>query len=441
MAATIWFIIFGGVFIVMGLAASLVRRLPLTTSLLYLAIGVALGPLGLGFFRLDPIRQAALLERGTEIVVIISLFAAGLKLRVPWNNARWKIAFRLAFVSMLITVGLISVVAYYLLSLPLGAAIILGAVLAPTDPVLASDVQVRDAEDQDRLRFSLTSEAGLNDGTAFPLVMLGLGLLGLHELGENGTRWILVDVLWAIPGGLAVGAVLGTVISKLVIKLRHRHRENVILDDFLALGLIAISYGLALLLKTYGFLAVFAAGLALRRTERMFSGDKPAPQVKDLARLGKHEEIATASPETVPAYTAQAVLLFNEQLERLGEVAMVILLGGMAWSASAGIRDLWFVPLLFLVIRPLSASLGLWGTSGSRAQHALISWFGIRGIGSLYYLFYAITHGLPADLAQRLSAITLAVVACSIVVHGISVTPLMNAYARRHAPRHRPISY
>jgi NhaP-type Na+/H+ or K+/H+ antiporter len=223
----------------MALSGTLVKRLPLTTSFLYLIAGLALGPTWLGLITLQPVRDAALLERITEIAVIISLFTAGLKLRTPLRDSLWKLPLRLASVSMMLTVGLVAWVGVVMLDLPLGAAILLGAVLAPTDPVLASDVQVSDVQDRDRLRFSLTGEAGLNDGTAFPFVMLGLGLLGLHDMGETpfvGWRWIAIDVVWAIIGGLGIGALLGLMIGRLVIYLRREHKEAVGLDDFLALG-------------------------------------------------------------------------------------------------------------------------------------------------------------------------------------------------------------
>ena len=126
---------------------------------------------------------------------------------------------------MLITVGLVAFAGVVGLGLSVGAAVVLGAVLAPTDPVLASDVQMRHPSDQDNVRFSLTGEAGMNDGTAFPFLMLGLGLLGLHNLGSAGWRWFLVDVLWATAGGLAVGALLGVLTSRFVLYLRREHRE------------------------------------------------------------------------------------------------------------------------------------------------------------------------------------------------------------------------
>ena len=196
---TLPFILTGALFVVMALATSVLQRLPLSTSLLYLATGYAVGPAGLGLLDLDPLRSSAVLERITEVAVIVSLFTAGLKLRLPlttpgglWPRLHpaWRPALRLATLSMVLTVALVAGSAWWLFGLPLGAAVLLGAILAPTDPVLASDVQVDDPSDRDRLRFSLTGEAGLNDGTAFPFVLLGLGLLGLHELGPLGLRWL-----------------------------------------------------------------------------------------------------------------------------------------------------------------------------------------------------------------------------------------------------------
>jgi NhaP-type Na+/H+ or K+/H+ antiporter len=436
----LWFAIAGLLLIGMALIGSLVKRLPVTTSVVYLLVGVALGPSWLGLITLDIVRHAELLERVTEVAVIISLFTAGLKLRAPIRDSLWKPAHRLAWISMTLTVGLVTLVGVYALHLPVGVAVLLGAVLAPTDPVLASDVQVADVNDRDRLRFSLTGEAGFNDGAAFPFVMLGLGLLGLHDIGAEpftGWRWLAVDVVWAIVGGLGIGALLGMMIGRLVLYLRREHKEALGLDDFLALGLIALSYGAALLAHAYGFLAVFAAGLALRATERHFTSEEVPEDVQTMSTEEEAEEIAT-HPDKAPAYMAQAVLAFNEQLERIGELAVVVLLGGMLTLKMLPVEALWFVPLLFFVIRPLSVLVGLLGARVSRVQRGFIAWFGIRGIGSLYYLTYAIAHGLPEDVARRLSAITLATVAASIVVHGISVTPLMNFYAYKRKGSHKP---
>jgi len=409
----IWTLIIGALLLTMALAGTWLRRLPLSTAMLYLAAGVAIGPAGLVLMAPDPLVYSVILERASEVAVLISLFAVGLKLGLPFSDKGWRLPARLAIVSMTMTVAMIAAIGMVGLGLSLGASILLGAILAPTDPVLASDVQVVEASDRDRLRFSLTGEGALNDGAAFPFVMLGLGLLGLHDLGTGGWRWLAVDVLWATVGGLLIGGALGTLVGRLVVHLRSRHKASVGLDEFLALGLIALTYGLAVLSHTYGFLAVLAAGIALQRVT-----ERPG----EVAR--------TASADLM-----QEVQGFNEQLERIAEVAIVLAIGGMLAYTYLHASAVWFVLVLLLVVRPVSVWVGLLGAPVSRDQRVLISWFGIRGIGSIYYLMFAINHGLPRALAEELIALTLAMVAASIVVHGISVTPLMNAYARRKERR------
>lgn len=426
---TIWYLIAGVLFITMALSSSILRRLPLTTSILYLLIGLVVGSMGFGFIDLDLIKDAALIERVTEVAVIVSLFTAGLKLRIDWSDSRWRVPVRLAVISMIITIGLIAIAGMVGLGLSIGAAILLGAMLAPTDPVLASEVAVDSPSDEDQLRLGLTGEAGLNDGTAFPFVMLGLGLLGLHDIGSFGWRWLAVDLVWASIGGIATGILLGTLVGYLVIYLRREHREAVGLDEFLTLGLIALSYGSALLIHTYGFLAVFAAGLALRRVERRLTPGNFEEAIEEVVS-GREEETATRN-ETAPAHMLAAVLGFNERLERIGELAVVLLIGGLLTLEDIPVAALWFAPLLFLVIRPLSVLIGLRGTAVSPTQRRYVAWFGIRGIGAIYYLTYAIEHGLPDDDAEQLTAIVLAVVIISIIVHGITVTPLMSRYERR----------
>ena len=450
-----WSAVAGLLLILMALGDSLLSRLPLSTSMLYLAVGVAISPVWLDWTHVALATHGKALERLAEIVVLLSLFGSGLKMSLGLGDGRWLLPLRLAVVSMLITVALIAVAGVAWLGLPLGAAILLGGILAPTDPVLASDVQVAEPGDRDRLRFSLTGEAGLNDGTAFPVVLLGLGLLGLHDLGGSLWRWLAVDVAWAMGAGIGIGALLGTLVGRLVLYLRRTHKEAVGLDNFLALGLIGLSYGAAVLAAGNGFLSVFAAGVALRRLEqRSSAGAKvdalpsaPAPLKTRTAQRRKrsaeiaaeaqadpdlsHAEQVATDPKHAPAFMAHAVLSFNEQIERIGEVAAVIAIGMLLWAVDWDSAQWVFVAALLLVIRPVSVALGLAGSKTSRSQRVLTGWFGIRGIGSLFYLAYAMTHGLAPDRAAELIALVLPVVVVSIVVHGISVTPLMALYERR----------
>jgi NhaP-type Na+/H+ or K+/H+ antiporter len=443
----LWSLLVGLLLVLMALGGTVLARLPLSTAMLYLLVGVGVGPLGLGLLWAEPGKHARILEILTEVVVLVSLFTAGLKLSPGLTDRRWLPPLRLATASMVITVAAITAIGVLLLDLPLGAAVLLGGILAPTDPVLASDVQVHDPQDRDKLRFALTGEGGLNDGTAFPFVMLGLGLLGLHEIGPWGWRWLVIDVLWASLCGLTVGALLGLAVGRLVLFLRRQHKEAVGLDDFLALGLIGMSYGAAVLTHGYGFLAVFAAGVALRQ---LVQSQQPAAVAGAAGAARGHgasstqavehaahhpdrsvAEAAAVHPQHAPAFMARAVLGFNEQLDRIGEMAAVITIGALLWAVQWQWSAAWFVALLLLVVRPLSVALGLAGLRTASSERLMIGWFGIRGIGSLYYLMYATNHGLPPPLAQQLTSLTLSVVVASIVVHGISVTPLMALYEKR----------
>jgi len=428
-----WSVVAGVLLIVMALSGTVLDRLPLSTSMLYLAAGLAVSPYGLGLLAADPHKHTLLLERLTEIVVLISLFSAGLKLSPALRDGRWLPPLRLAVGSMIITVLGVAAVAYVFLGWPIGACVLLGGILAPTDPVLASDVQVHRPGDRDRLRFALTGEGGLNDGTAFPFVLLGLGLMGLHEIGSFGWRWLAVDVLWAASVGPAVGGLLGLAVGRVVLYLRRVHKEAVGLDDFLAMGLVALTYGVAQLLHSNGFLAVFAAGIALRYLEQSQTPGESSRKAAAVARANPDKTVADAvavDPQHAPAFMAQAVLGFNEQVERIGEVTVVITIGAMLWSVKWHNGAWWMVPLLLLVIRPVAVAVGLLKSSSTVAQRWLIGWFGIRGVGSLFYLMYAINHGVPARLADPLIALTVAVVVTSIIVHGISVTPMMAAYEK-----------
>ncbi len=414
--AITWYLVFGIVLMLTAVSTSWFGKWPITTSIFYFLFGVLLGPYGLHIVNIDLFNNASAFERMTEVVVLVSLFVAGLKLRLPFSHGHWKSAVRLAFTSMSLTVLMIAALAHYFLKMPLGAAIILGAILAPTDPVLASAVQVTDPHDRDRLRFSLTGEAGLNDGTAFPFIMLGLGILGLHDIGAMGFRWLAVDVVWAVGAGLGIGWVFGTQVSNLVVFLRRKNKETVILDDFLALSLIALSYGLAHIFHAYGFLAVFAAGLSMRQISKQQDTESLQSSQQDGATM------------------VAAVRSFTEQLERIGEVVSVVLLGMMFQPAFFEHPNLWIIPVIFLVVRPLAVVIGLLGLPMDRLQRPLISWFGIRGIGSIYYVTYVLGRGVKGDTAQQLALITYCTVVMSIFVHGLSGIPFMSLY-KKHFPR------
>jgi NhaP-type Na+/H+ or K+/H+ antiporter len=337
-------------------------------------------------------------------------------MRVPIGDRRWNVPLRLATVSMVLTIFGIAIVAIIVLDFDWRLALVLGAALAPTDPVLASDVQLRSAQDRDSLRFGLSGEGGLNDGTAFPFVLLGLGALGLHEIGFGAWRWLAVDLIWGTVGGLGIGFLVGWSLARGVRLLRAWRRDAVIFDEFLLLGVIALSYGAALAAGALGFLAVFAAGLALRRADDIHA----------------HSKSAADKPPLTPS-----MLNVNEQLERIVEVAVVLLVGAMISTGYWSPKGLVLAAMLFVVIRPLAVWLGLRGTDTGNAPLRLLAWFGIRGIGSVYYAVYFAGFELRDAVATELLAAVFTVVAASIVVHGISAAPLMELYRARRG-RARP---
>ena len=437
MTNALWFLLVGLLMLTRGLTTTTLKKLPFTSAIVYLAVGILLGPTLFNLFYFDPLKQSGLLEVLTEIAVLISLFSAGIKMPVPATWVKWRAPVRLAWVSMTITVALIAVFAHFVLGMPVGAGILLGAILAPTDPVLATDVQTRHPGDKDQLRFTLTCEAGMNDGTAFPFVMLGLGMLGLHELGDFGWRWLAVEVVWATVGAIAIGVIGGMLTAHIGWKLRGMEDKHEVLDDLVGLGLIAVVYGFSVWVDTWGFLAVFFAGVALRHTEMKLAGSAGVEQDK-LEGEDAQTKAATPAPDgeaQPPHIVSVEALVFKEHLERLSELMLVLLLGGMmvrgywTWTAVG------FAFFLFLVARPASVLIGLIGTRTSMRIRGISAWFGVRGIGSIYYLSYAIQHGLPTELARTMIQMTLVVITLSIVVHGTSVKPLLNRLWRKPGER------
>jgi len=426
-----WILLVGLLLVLMAFVGSAMDKLPITPGLIYLLIGYALGPGGFDLIDLNPMRHAKTFEVLAEIVVAVSLFAVGLKLRVTLGDPIWKVPVRLATISMVIAIALVALLGVYGFGMSWGAAVLLGAILAPTDPVLASDVQVRHADDRDRTRFSLTGEGGLNDGTAFPFVMLGLGLLGLHELGQWGWRWLLVDGLWAVAAGSAIGWYSGKAVGWAVLYIRREFNAAHEWEEFLALGLMGVSYGLALLAHSYGFLAVLAAGLALRGVE---TDKTPSPPGSQPER--GHPPAAGHGVKATPeSHMVRTVLGFNASLERIGELIVMLVLGVCMSTLELDRQGMLVALLLFVVIRPAATLVGLIGCRYRRREFQLISWFGIRGAGSFYYLMYVIAAGVPTVIAEKLVTIVLTVVSISVVVHGISATPLMALDARQKRRR------
>ncbi len=340
-----------------------------TSATVYLAFGAvaAVGLDFLGVTLIDPLADARIIEHAAELAVILALFAAGLRIDRSLSWRGWRSATLLLLVVMPLTIGGIALWGVGVMGLSLGAALLLGAVLAPTDPVLASDVQVGPPGEGDSTEphFALTAEAGGNDGLAFPFVFLGLFVAaegGTEWLGE----WLLADVLYAVVVGVAAGAGAGHLIARLSMALRRRELMAERFDGWLSIAAVLLVFGFTEIIGGYGFLAAFAAGLAFRRHE------------------SEHESHARvhAGAETV---------------EHFSELALVLLLGStvtLAGLAEPGLAGLLLVPLLLVLIRPAATLLAFLPTRVRPRERLFIGWFGIRGVGSIYYVAVVLNDGV-----------------------------------------------
>ena len=411
----------GAVLVAMALAEPLVKRLPLSPALVYLLCGWLAGALATpplpDLMDLDRPGHAGLLRVLSESAVLLSLFAIGLKIRIAANWAAWRVPVLLATSGVLWSAALATLLAWWLLPLSWPLAFLLAAMLAPTDPVLASDVQVHSEHDRDGVRVSLSAEGALNDATAYPVVMLALGFLGLHEIDAmdiSGLHWLSLDLIWSVSAGAALGIACGRGIGW-AMQRKLRAGSVTDWDELLYIGAIGLSYGLALLLQCSTFLAVFAAGATLLRQH---PAEKPQGEAQEYG---------------------QQLQAFGARCERLVEVLMVLMIGaGLAhirWTSAV----LLFALLMVLLVRPLSVLLSLPRKSLPGVQRGLVAWLGIRGVGTVFYLALALESGVSGEGAQVLLSASLACIALSITLHGISATPLMNAYQRRRSARRKPV--
>jgi len=425
-----WFLLVGGLLLTRGLSASLLKNLPVTPAIVYLTVGLLVGPTVLNFFHFNPLKESALLEVLTEVVVLISLFSAGVKMPVPVSLARADLAGlgvdggqrrldrRLCLLRPGLATGCGHLAGCHFVAHRPGA----GHRCAdppsgrPRPTALHPDLRSRHERRQ-----------------CISVCDAGAGLLGLHNLGDSGLRWVLVDVLWATAAGIGIDVAAGVALAHLGRKLRQLVPNHTLMNDFLGLGLIGVVYGLSVMVDAWGFLAVFFAAVALRQTEvRHLNARQPIlAHEPDKAQTSIGP---TADPKVVTETISAQSLVFKEHLERLSELMLVLLIGGSLFLDSWSWRAVALALFVFAVVRPVSVMAGLLGTRASWTIRGLIGWFGVRGIGSLYYLMFSIQQGLPEDLALELMQLTLFVVTLSIFVHGTSVKPLLGRFWRLRQP-------
>jgi sodium/hydrogen antiporter len=395
-------LLFAGVTLCAGIGAlSHQRERAFSASVIYLVLGLVVAALipVLGGTALDPVDDAKVVERVAELALVVAVFTTGLKMerRLHWRE--WGSVTRLIVVVMPVTITLIAVFGTQVMGLSLGAAILLGAILAPTDPVLAGDIGVGPPGEQsdEETRFAISAEAGINDGLASPFVLLGVFVAGQAGTGWLA-EWVAADMVYAVVLAIAVGVLGGYGLGALVLQLRERGYLLAALDGFVAVAAPLLLYGAAELIGAYGLVAGFVGGVAFRRYE---SGHSYNRRVHDGAEI----------------------------VEKFFELAVILLLGSMlsiAGLSEPGLAGWLLVPLLLLVLRPLPVAAVFFRSRRLTIRgRAFVGWFGVRGVAALYYLAFVVElHVLGASEQSIVAWTVLVCIAVSILVHGITSTPL-----------------
>ncbi len=381
------------------------KRLPLSLPIVCIALGAAIFSLPQVTLKPLPAAYPEVAERFTEFVVIMALMGAGLKLDRIFDWRRWAVTWRLLAITMPLSILAITMLGGWGLGLAWPVALLLGASLAPTDPVLASDVQVGPPKtgEEDEVRFGLTSEAGLNDGLAFPFVHLAIALSLVASTGQSWfIDWLTYRVLWEIIGGVVGGWLVGRLVGWLTFHIPAETKLARTGDGLIAIAATLVSYGLTEIIHCYGFIAVFVTALTLRHSHRDHQFQRDMHDV-------------------------------TEQIERLAMMVLLLLFGGalvsgllapLTWT-EAGIAL-----IILLIVRPLAGLIGLAGFKADKSEKLTLAFFGIRGVGSIYYLAYGLNHMGAAD-SDRLWAIVGFVILVSVLLHGLTVTPIMRRIDRQ----------
>jgi NhaP-type Na+/H+ or K+/H+ antiporter len=381
------------------------KRLPLSLPIVCIGLGAALFSLPQVTLSPLPLDHPEITERFTEFVVIIALMGAGLKLDRIFDWRRWAVTWRLLSVTMPLGIAAIALLLGWSLGLPWAVALLLAASLAPTDPVLAADVQVGPPKtgEEDEVRFGLTSEAGLNDGLAFPFVHLAIALAAVSGTDEPWfVEWFTYRVLWEIGAGVAAGWLIGRAFGWLTFHVPAETKLAKTGDGLIALSATLVSYGLTEIIHCYGFLAVFVTALAFRSAHREHD-----------FQVQMHE--------------------VTEQVERIAMMVLLLLFGGAlvrGLLAPVTWTDLGIAAVILLIIRPVTGLIGLLGFQAERSEKLTLAFFGIRGVGSFYYLAYGMNHMEVAG-AERLWGLVGLIVLMSILLHGLTVTPIMRSLDRQ----------
>ncbi len=376
---------------------ALARR-PAHAAVVALAVGILLGPMGLRLLRPQLMEDGSLIETSSEIALLTCLFCLGLRLRAPIEWHTWRIPLRLSTLTTLATAALAAAAAHLMFDMSLAESLLLGAIIAPTDSVLASDVVSHQDVEQDAPAFVLAAESGFNNGLSAALVLLVLGMMGLSDSDSAALGSTSLMAVWAAAGGFAIGSLIGAGMARWI-KLLDPERQADFLEEAMVFATAALAYGAALAIRTDGFLAVLAAGIALSHGGRLRRPLRNRPLMPRVLKIAA-------------------------RVERYFWLAIVVLLGALVGSIEYKWWMLVFAAVLILIIRPLAVRLGLGGVMLPDSQWRSVAWFTARGTASVYCLAFAINHGLSAPFARQLAAVTLVVVVTSIIASAISGLPL-----------------
>lgn len=402
--------IIGVASLAMAWMPQLTSKIKISYSLIYVLVGAILYIFGDSLPLPDPIRKQTYTVHLTELVVIISLMGSGLKIDRPFSFKNWVLPFRLVSITMLLGMGAMAFLVSHFLGFDLASSLLLAAVLAPTDPVLAADVQVGPPQEntRDDVKFALTAEAGLNDGLAFPFTWLAITVAQIDLTGTGSlTEWLLADLAYRIAIGALAGFLLGRGLAYLLFRKSEKDSLLEMDNGFIALAATLVIYAFTEMIHAYGFLAVFVGAVTLRNFEI------------------KHE-------------FHKQLHSFTDQIERILVAIVLILFGGSLVSGVLGALSGQMVVLgivFVLVVRPLTGYLGLLGTGLHRIQHWSISFFGIKGIGSFFYLSFALSK---TDFAftKEIWALTAFTVLISLLVHGSTAALSMDKIGEKFS--HEP---
>lgn len=373
------------------------KKSGISYSIIYLILGVILYLILPGTLPLpDPLANEVVTIHTSELVVIISLMGTGIKIDRSFSFKNWQSPLRLVFVAMILCIVAATFLGTSYLNLDLASAVLLGAVLAPTDPVLAADVQVGPPNDKSvsETKFSLTAEAGMNDGMAFPFTWLAITLAMIAQnMNASVVSWLSFHVFYKILMGFGLGFLSGKLIGLLLFKLTDKYKFFKPREGFLAISLTLAVYGLTEILLGYGFIAVFVCAITLRNSER------------------KHDYHRNLHS-------------FTEQIEKLLVAVLLVFFGG---SLVNGILEgvtwqmaVFGITFLF-IIRPLTAYISLFNIKFKKYEKFVISFYGIRGMGSVFYLSFAF-HTVKFEHEKELWATVAFTILISIIIHGLTAT-------------------